>query len=497
MRSSGERSVKSPEGKARKPGAALARTELAARIMGQKSLWLELMLVLVGLLAGYAGFVWWSQDPLATLSELSGQPERDTSTSVGTFTLAALGDPFEEGDGARTDARSEAFFSLSGGARLTLRPSSQVRFQRRAGKKGTLGLSVELGQVEVKVDAEPLSLSSVFGEFSLAPKTTLGLSRRGKRLSVSVNFGRVEVGRAGNLVQLEAGQTLELEIGGVVIEPDKTVPEQVKAPAQAPPPIQEVAFDLLVPVGESFTVHDPSPPTRVAFRADCPGSFRLEVGPESVTGEGPLTVHASEGPHSYLATCLVDQRRATGKFSVVREIAAKTLPHFAPRADVKTDGRKYTVLYQAKLPHVSVSWPNPPLAPRYSFELDGQVLPAQGPSYALRAPLLRPGVHRLAFIAHSVPERRSRATTLTIQADGSELAGYVGEPAGEFAAATRVPISGQALPGWTVSLDGRKIELDAARRFSLETEPQGTLAVMFSHPDRGTHYYLRRPRAAL
>jgi hypothetical protein len=500
MSSAGAPSKRPPRGKRfrRGGGEGFAPTELARRIFKRQGVWIELVIVAVGLMLGYSAYLWWSSDPLARLVELSGAPERDSEGSAGQFGVAELGDEFHEGDGARTNATSEAHFALSGGARLVLKPSSQVRFQRRRGREGTLGISVELGQVEVRVDEEPLSLSSGFGELLLKPRTALGLTRKGKRLGVRVNFGRVELAGPGGGISLEAGQSLELEIGGIVIEPQMPErgpekPIERPAPLEAPPD-----FDLAVRAGESFTVHDPNPPTRLAFREEsCLGSLRLELDERSVTGEGLLAAAAAQGRHSYRVTCLASETSSSGKFEVVRDVSGRALPAFAPHADVKTDGRKYTVLYQVQLPHVTVRWPNAPASSSYSLLLDGQNLASPGPEYSLRPPLLRPGSHSLVFVAHTSPERRSRTTTLAVQPDASLLVGQVGEPASDFEAGAKVPLSGQAQPGWTVSLEGRKIELDAARRFSLEAEPQGTLAVMFSHPERGTHYYLRRPRPAL
>ena len=59
-----------------------------------------------------------------------------------------MGDDFFEGDGARTPASSTAHFSLNNGAKLTLKPASQIRFQKKAGRKGALKLRVEVGEAD-------------------------------------------------------------------------------------------------------------------------------------------------------------------------------------------------------------------------------------------------------------------------------------------------------------------------------------------------------------
>jgi hypothetical protein len=53
-----------------------------------------------------------------------------------------------------------------------------------------------------------------------------------------------------------------------------------------------------------------------------------------------------------------------------------------------------------------------------------------------------------------------------------------------------------ALPGWAVSVAGRELAQDGQQRFSAEVAAPAdasSLAIRFAHPQRGVHYYLRRP----
>jgi hypothetical protein len=56
-------------------------------------------------------------------------------------------------------------------------------------------------------------------------------------------------------------------------------------------------------------------------------------------------------------------------------------------------------------------------------------------------------------------------------------------------------VSGAALPGFSVSVGGKELAQDGQSRFSEQlTAPAGqrALAIRFSQPGRGVHYYLRR-----
>jgi hypothetical protein len=53
-------------------------------------------------------------------------------------------------------------------------------------------------------------------------------------------------------------------------------------------------------------------------------------------------------------------------------------------------------------------------------------------------------------------------------------------------------LTGQALPGWNVSVDNRPISVDAQQRFSVELEGRAALPIALTHPKLGTHYYIRR-----
>src|SRR5690606_1764909 len=123
-----------------------------------------LLVALLFLVLGVGRYRWATDRSLATLVDFSGAPERTLQKEAANWPKASKGDNFHDGDGARTPADSEAHFRVVGGSRLRLKPASQIRFVRNhTGKKGTIGLQVEVGEADVRTDEGVLSLDSEFG----------------------------------------------------------------------------------------------------------------------------------------------------------------------------------------------------------------------------------------------------------------------------------------------------------------------------------------------
>src|SRR5690606_10353628 len=153
--------------------------------------------------------------------------------SVADWSKASKGDKFHEGDGARTPADSEAHFRIGRGGRLRLKPASQIRFLRNhTGKKGTIGLQVEVGEADVRTDEGVLSLDSEFGPILIEANSAVTLRRQGQNMLVNVDLGTIEIGSERRSVQ--AGQSIELEMGGIeVVEQKSQVPPEIE-PKESP-----------------------------------------------------------------------------------------------------------------------------------------------------------------------------------------------------------------------------------------------------------------------
>lgn len=436
--------------------------------------------------------------PLAVLSASTGQPERDFSKNVGTWSRAELGDSFFDGDAARTDSATTAHFRLGSRARLLLRPLSQVRFGKRAGT-GALGVTVELGQVDVGTETEGVRLSSVFGDLSIQPKSLIALRRSGARLVVGVTLGRLELAHDPGRT-LIAGESITLELGGAIFDEP-----ELKAPVPPPAPQLELdrgdgvdGSDLVVEAGETFRIHDPSPPTRVGFRfaRACSGPARVTSGERHADADDQANLSFDAGSHRYEVRCLdrLDHVVASGQFDVMRDKGSRPLPAYTPSAIIHADGRRYSVFYQERLPQVTLTWPGAPATSSYGLAIDGVASTHSSATVSLPAGKLGPGVHEIVF---SAPPRVSRKTTVEIRYDTQAPTARVAEPMDGFEPGAAIPVAGQAMPGFSVSINGRELELDGNRRFSTEVNPSGTLVLAFSHPGRSTHYYLRRPKVAM
>ena len=483
-------------------------TQATARGRSRRTL-LVATLIGLGLLAlTLLGYRWSRDDSLATLVESSGELERDTASRQQSWLPASVGDRFANGDGARTSARALAYFRLINGARLRLQPSSQVRFQAPGGQ-GSLKLQVDVGQVDVQSAAGAVQVDSEFGELHLDPNSSIRLRRDADRLLVDVELGRLQIGDQPHAVG--SGQAVALEIGGIRLDLPRAEPSApnadagaaVRPPEPVPspdvPPADAVGHaDLVVRAGDSFVVHDPNPPLAIGFELSgiCAGPARLTSASQSAEATGQPSLQFPVGRHRYEVRCL-DRPRAVaakGSFAVLPDAGTRQLPTFAPTANVITDGRSYTVMYQFRLPNVTVSWGTAPPAASYTLEIDGRALQTTSPSHELEA--LSMGKHLVAFSAATTPARRSRTTTIEVLLDRQAPAARVSAPEVGFAAAASVNVAGQALPGWSVSIAGEPIPLDANRNFSLARPGNDVILIAFSHPAHGTHYYLRRPRGA-
>lgn len=450
----------------------------------------------------YLGYKWAQDDALATLVELSGAPERDTAEAVEAWGKASVGDSFRDGDGARTSGASDAHFRLFNGAKLRLKPSSKIRFQR--GKaKGTIGLNVDVGEADVESTEGQVLIDSEFGALVLDKNSAFTMSRNGGRLVVDVELGRLEIGRDGRAVS--AGESLELELGGLVLD----VP--VEATATVAPPAVSVQpevvplvlgdgvsrADVVVAAGESFAVHDPRPPTAIGVTVGgvCQGPARFSVGKLRTEGTAQTNLSLPVGQHRYEVRCLDKPEVvvSSGDIRIIRDSGSRELPSFSPTANVTTDGRRYTVMYQHRLPTVTISWPTAPAAPSYSLQINGRTITTTTPSHRLAS--LSRGSHRVTFSAATTPARQSRLTTVDVVYDTQAPAARVSDLQSGYTPGESVTISGQALPGWDVSVGDQPVELGAQQKFSTEITGKEAIPILFSHPTHGKHYYLRRSQS--
>ncbi len=465
----------------------------------KRPLLIALVVAVLFVVLGVVGYRWAQDDALATLVDFQGQPERDTATELERWQAAHTGDDFMSGDGARTPTASEARFRLLNGATLKLYPASLVRFQR--GNVGSVKVDVAVGQADVVSGNGKVTIGSEFGDIVLDANSSITMSRDGDQLNVGVELGSIQLADRA----VRAGDSLALQIGGIVVDVVEPAPEPTPEPESEPTPEPEPELrvgdgvgsaELVVAAGDTFVVHDPRPPTAIGFRTAgvCDGPARVKAGALQTEAAGQANLSLPPGQHLYEVRCLdkPDVVAAKGSVRVLRDAGTRKLPTFAPTANVTTDGRRYTVMYQHRLPKVTVSWPTAPKAESYSLVIDGRTIQTKSPSYTFSS--LRRGSHTVVFGAQTTPARKSRTTTVEVVYDVQAPAARVADPPIGFEPGEEVNISGQALPGWDVSVAGQEVDVDAERNFSVKTDGRETIPIAFSHPTRGTHYYIRRPK---
>jgi ferric-dicitrate binding protein FerR (iron transport regulator) len=357
----------------------------------------------------------------------------------------------------------------------------------------------------VETQSGSINLAPTNGTVSVAVPGGKIIAQAGSHASLRTEKDGTTVSVAGGAVTLEGTQGSETLHGGeeAVLARNGTVQRsRMRGLDYA---------DILAIAGDSFVVHDPKPPTAVGFvvSAKCDGLAALELGGRgrgALVGDKTVNVGLPAGGHAYAVRCIgadgrVGEVTAKGTISVLLDAGTRRLPTSAPATFVDTDGRNYTVLYQNQLPAITVRWPKAASGSGYSLSVQSggriQSLQTGQASYTFPAGTLAEGAHQLTF---ETSGSRSRTTVLEIRFDNATPTASISSPAdGSFGPGAAVLVSGTALPGWNVSASGTEIPQDEQHRFSGEvTAPSGerALAIRFAHPQRGTHYYLRRMAGA-
>jgi hypothetical protein len=278
----------------------------------------------------------------------------------------------------------------------------------------------------------------------------------------------------------------------------------------AEPGVQR-ASDLVVPLGESFQLYDPRPPTRIGFEvaARCAGDAELIVDhAAAVRGSGELAADVAAGSHKYRVRCLqgdAPRGLVRGSFRVLRGDGARPLPKTAPRDAIDLDGHKYRLMYQNLRPALFVTWPEPPKATAYVLTVESPTGKARTfqtptPSYTLESSAMADGRHVLLMAAADHAQLRSKATVVEIEFDdAAPTASIELPPAAGFEPGEPITIRGSAIEDSRVSAEGEAVSVDRKHWFSHTlTLPPGkpALAIRIQHPSHGVRYYLRRPVAA-
>ena len=407
----------------------------------------------------------------------------------------------------------------------------------------------EGGRIRLKADPDRLTMEVLVGR--AAVKTIDGKDARmgpGDRLELEIGAAVVrrivtdETATDGS----GAGETAPNETASDESGPDKSGPDK-SGPDKSGPDKSggadvrsgaggqtgESTGDMIpayahftIDAGESPVIYIPrlpppsQPPLAVGVRlgqrcAATGGYALMEVSPSRRFGRGVVRSHgkgklnialARARTYHYRLRCAPSDAIAdaakevveAGSIQLVRDRGTRRLARAAPRNTIDADGRKYTVLYQNRLPQITFRWPNAPEAGRYVLQLQrdrrrAQTIDLSAPSYRLDPGELPEGHYRYFFTAGG---RRSPGSELRIEFDNAAPSAYLREPqpAQPWTGDT-LNISGGALPGWAVSIAGMPVATDRQGRFEYQLplpHASSTIAVRLSHPQRGVRYYLRQ-----
>jgi hypothetical protein len=495
------------------------RWSKALRAHGLVLLWL-----LVGVLVGCS-----HPEVVATLRSSSGRVERDYHTGVGAWQPAGVGASFVLGDGVRTGAASTAALELAGAHQLTLEPSTLIRFLARASDPKRARISLEAGELELEAASDTLEIETSLGVLRVQAH---GRARLGKdRLEVKI--GSAAIDREGKRWELRVGDAVEISSDQSLKQVPATESSALPADAGSPPPSASASasalakdagvepplavgsfeqglerVDLTIAAGDSLVIHDPHPPTAVGVAAAgrCSGAALLTVDAglahaKRRVGEARVGIELGGGAHRYVVQCLnadgaPGERIGQGQIAVIADAGLRQLAKTAPITNLDIDGRHYTVLYQSILPKISVHWPNAPSAASYSLSVgspDGTKTVSTGsPSYTFATGALGEGQHLLSFQANGT---RSHQTSVVVRFDNAAPTASISSPPDRgFTPGSSVLVAGMAQPGWVVTVGAETLAQDGQNRFSSEvgSPSDQALAIRFTHPGRGVHYYLRR-----
>ncbi|HEU5074409.1 MAG TPA: hypothetical protein VFU02_09555 [Polyangiaceae bacterium] len=356
---------------------------------------------------------------------------------------------------------------------------------------GAGGTLVQVQQGSVAVSGSPTRIVVpggviVTSEGAAASVETL---KQGSRVRVSKNHVSVDTARGTERV--DAGQEALLAKNGAVEFAGKGLGYA----------------DIVVNSGESVVVHDPKPPTavRFLFRGSCPegGTIRVQGKRAAfASGSGSVALAFAPGRHAYALHCLAGDGTESapasrGTLTIMQDAGTRPMPQKPPSTGVEVDGRTYTVMYQNQLPAVALRWSTAPAGTSFVLShrsaAGNRSYKVSAPSYSFRSGALPEGSHVFYFEGGG---KVSRQTSVQIRFDNSAPTASLQTPVAlNVKQGELVNISGVAQPGWRVEINGTSADLDGQQRFSQKAEmpkDERALAVRLTHPQRGTHIYVRR-----
>lgn len=390
--------------------------------------------------------------------------------------------------GAGTTARlsdGDTTVELSSGGRVKLADSAELGFTLEAGGARV----VATGPAAVGLPGGAIALA---GAGSATAETRLDAGARDTRVTMLRGGSRL-TGDPGTELTMTRGETAVLTRSGT-IRVIEAIPTH---------------FDLRVPAGESFAIHDPRPGAAVQFQFDgkCPEGGIIEIDRDArfrtarvSAGRDFANALLGTGIWAYRLRCTRDGGEgfavAQGRISVLRDDGRRPLPRLQGTNEIEADGRIWRISYQSAIPNLVLRVRNPGASHRLHLASAGreQTFDSTTPVIHVPAAQLREGSYTYWLDRDGV--KQDKVSTLIIDFDQTAPQVYIESPDNAQAWTGDLDVRGAVLPGWTAAVEDVAIPIDRQRRFAARVGvPAGkALAIRLSHPQRGVHYYLRRPK---
>jgi hypothetical protein len=493
---------------------------------------------------------------VAELTVREGNVERDFAAHINVWEDAPVKARFVMNDGVRTLSDASAELTLVEGSLVVMQPNTQLRFSSSEPESNIFGVKMESGSAQVEANTEGLQIETGIGIARLNKGTAMTLSREKNQLSVQLDIGTAEfVSNDGTRYEVTPDNRIVLDIGSAQlisetaettdsdnankdVETDDTETDDTgdsapstdiagdedtsdRAQGDSRPGHRSAASewiasrgtaeaaDFAIHAGENVIIHAVHEPVAIEFNFSsvCKEEGHVRILRKKIWGKGQGTVilNLPHQKHRYEVRCIengeLGRVKKHGRILVQKDKGKSHLSRTAPTSYVEADGRNYNVLYQSKLPLVVIRWPDAPTASQYKLFLTDdsgtRTLSSRTPQYRFQSGALNEGAYRFKFMTAD-QAKRSRTSSIRIRFDNATPKAILKSPKnGSFASGATVEVTGIALPGWTASVYGNKLPMDAQHRFAGSAQHRSnylSLPVKLSHAKRGTHYFLRRAR---
>jgi len=387
-----------------------------------------------------------------------------------------------QGTTARATAGSTAV-ELTSGSQLTV--------------SDELGFTVDAGTVRATA-AAPASIAlqggavELDGSAATPVEARLEVTARETRVAM-VRGGAKLTGGGGAHVALNRGESAALQRNGAI-----RVVEAIPS-----------YFDLRVVAGESLTIHDPKPPTAVRFQFDgkCPEGGIIELDRDTrfltskvTSGKEFANAMLSGGGWAYRLRCTTGGGEgaaiASGRISTIRDDGRRPLPKNQGVNDIDADGRNYRISYQSAIPSIAIHVQNPGATHKLHLASGGKEATFESSTASITVPgsQLHEGTYNYWIDRDGV--KQDKVSTLTIDFDQTAPQVYIESPINGQPWSGDIDVRGAVLPGWSAAVESLSVPIDPQRRFAAKVgiPASNALAIRLSHPQRGVHYYLRRPK---